>query len=653
MKALPLAIMLSTSAHAFQFEFEPGSKWSASLDSTITYGAMWRLEGASADLTADANRDDANNNFGSGLVSNSIRMISDFELRYTLDSGDSYGVFARGSAYYDDEVQSDTTNDNPYPLLTANGPVNTVNSAQMWGGTLASENAFHKDTVDRIGRGKELLDLFVFAELAQASNHPVSLRVGSQVVNWGESAFIQNGVSAAINPADANKAVLPGTEVKEILRPLGAVYGSVALTENISLQAYIQYEWEESISPAYGSYLSAAPDFASVDGSEQFLAAAEGLVSPIGVPFLSEAAGFSDFASFAAAAGAAGLPPITTVSRVADVEADDDGQWGVALSWYVPELNDTEFGFYVVNYHRKLASFEFIGGDGSASAYTDACVADLPGLGCAVNNLAGAPTGAPAPAPANTPGLAPIMDAISATDYRMTYQEDVELYAFSWNTVIPVSETAVSGEIGYHKDIPVQTTPALTQALGSATWFATGAPRSGDWSTLHDMIVTQVTFNQDLNFVTFADDAMAIVEFGWVHTSGLEDGNVSPTGVVTGSWAGMTPASRDSWGYQAAFTLTWYDGLGRLLPAMSGTDLIATLNLRHDVDGNSPIPGTGFSENNKAATIGVEAIWQNTWSAQVTYTNFWGSSTDTLGQKVDDAVLGDRDNIALNVKYRF
>ena len=38
----------------------------------------------------------------------------------------------------------------------------------------------------------------------------------------------------------------------------------------------------------------------------------------------------------------------------ADVYADNDGQYGVAMRVYAPGLNDTEFGFYYMNYHSRL-----------------------------------------------------------------------------------------------------------------------------------------------------------------------------------------------------------------------------------------------------------------------------------------------------------
>ena len=211
-KLLPILIIAgATPVHAFQFDTPP--KHSAALDVTLTYGAQWRIDDQDDNLVADPNLDDANRNFDEGLVSNGLRAIADFEWRYRADSGNSYGLFARGSAWYDDEVY-DSRNNNDSPI--------TVNSWELYGGTMDRHDEFHPDVEDRSGRDAELLDLFLFADLGSAGDNPSTVRLGRQVINWGESAFIQNGLSSVINPADVSKAVLPGTEVKEILRPLGA-----------------------------------------------------------------------------------------------------------------------------------------------------------------------------------------------------------------------------------------------------------------------------------------------------------------------------------------------------------------------------------------------------------------------------------------------
>ncbi|MCY1294988.1 hypothetical protein D9M69_604840 [compost metagenome] len=51
-----------------------------------------------------------------------------------------------------------------------------------------------------------------------------------------------------------------------------------------------------------------------------------------------------------------GLPDADSnayIPRSGDRDAKDSGQYGVALRWFVPELNDTEFGAYAMNYHSR------------------------------------------------------------------------------------------------------------------------------------------------------------------------------------------------------------------------------------------------------------------------------------------------------------
>ena len=86
---------------------------------------------------------------------------------------------------------------------------------------------------------------------------------------------------------------------------------------------------------------------------------------------------------------------------------------------------------------------------------------------------------------------------------------------------------------------------------------------------------------------------------------------------------------------------------------LTGTDLIWTVNFNQDVDGTSPVVGTGFVDGAKALSTALEASWQNTWSLKLDYTNFFGDGNDTLGNELGDHVLGDRDNISIAVKYRF
>jgi len=606
-KYIPLlALVYAIPGHSFQFNTD--GPVTSSLDVTLTYGAQWRIDDPDSDLTADPNLDDANRNFDSGLASNGIRAIADFEWRYKADSGNSYGLFARANAWYDDKVY-DAKNDNDSPL--------TVNSWQLYGGSMDRYNEFVDDVQDRSGRDIEMLDLFLFAEIAPASEHPATLRLGSQVINWGESAFIQNGLSSVINSADVSKATLPGTEVKEILRPLGAVYGSIALSEGISVSAYVQYEWEEIIAPPYGTFLSPVPDPLSSTGGEKFLLPVAAVAAQMPIP--------QDPSLMSL--------PYIPVDRSSDNNASNTGQWGVSMSWYLPDWSDTELGFYAGNYHRKRATLNFTNYLGVQNIdWTADCIAN-----------AGPAVGSCFP-------LSLFAGAFDQAGYNFDYMEDIEYYGASWNSLIGFTDTAFSGEVIYHKDVPIQTTSLLDGLVPTVVAGArvpgnpnVGQPFEQNIFSRQDMVVTQVTFNQNFNW-SWADTASLIVELGHIYILDLDDDEV---------WAGNTDADTSSWAYRAKFSATWYDGLGKMITALSGTDLIWTLDFNHDVDGTSPVLGTGYTEGAKAVSTGVEAIWQNTWSVKLGYTNFFGDGYNTVGEELNDHVLGDRDFFSLAAKYRF
>jgi hypothetical protein len=606
-RTIPMLLALAYTLPAQSYQFNTQDKVQSSLDVTLTYSSIYRLDDQDDELIADPNLDDANRNFDEGLVSNGIRAIADFEWRYKAEGGNNYGLFSRGAAWYDDEIYDSRNNhDSPF----------TSNSGPLYNGSMSRNDEFTDATEDRSGGDIELLDMFFFADISPTGDHPISLRVGRQVINWGESAFIQNGLSSVINSADVSKALLPGTEVKEILRPLGAVYGSIALNENISISAYGQFEWEETISPPYGTFLSPVPDPLSGEGGENFLLPVGAVAGQL--PFPQDPQYFN--------------LPFIPVDRIGDDSPSDTGQWGAYMSWYIPQINDTEFGFYAGNYHRKRPSVGFTNYRGTID-----------------NDWGPQCFGNAGPAAGSCAVLALAATGFDEASYQLIYEEDVEYYGASWNSVIPWTETAFSGEVMYHKDVPIQTTSLLgglvpTVVEGLPIGSMPGADIEDNIMSREEMVVTQITFNQDMNFLTFADDASLILELGWIHILDLDDDEV---------WSGNTQADTDSFAYRAAFSFTWYDGLGKAVSALTGTDLIWTINLNHDFDGTSPVVGTGFVDGAKAISTGLEASWQNTWSAKLAYTNFFGDGTDTLGNDLGDHVLGDRDNISLAIKYRF
>ena len=47
-------------------------------------------------------------------------------------------------------------------------------------------------------------------------------------------------------------------------------------------------------------------------------------------------------------------PDFLAVQRGGDATPADSGQYGIALRYFAEQLNNTEFGFYFMNYHSRL-----------------------------------------------------------------------------------------------------------------------------------------------------------------------------------------------------------------------------------------------------------------------------------------------------------
>ncbi|MFT0701654.1 DUF1302 domain-containing protein, partial [Citrobacter meridianamericanus] len=86
--------LLGGQAQAVEFSFLD-NEVSGSLDTTLSYGTLWRVQGQDKSNN-DINTNDGNRNFDTGLVSEVYKITSDLEATWR-----NYGVFIRGTAFYD------------------------------------------------------------------------------------------------------------------------------------------------------------------------------------------------------------------------------------------------------------------------------------------------------------------------------------------------------------------------------------------------------------------------------------------------------------------------------------------------------------------------------------------------------------------------
>jgi hypothetical protein len=290
-----VAAVLGGQAHAFEV---PTSDEDLKIrfDNTVKYSLAKRLQSPSAVLTADVNQDDGNRNFKKGaIVSNRLDLLSEFDVKYR-----DVGLRLSGAGWYDAAYKGRNDNDSPF----------TSNSASV------AHDQFTAGTQD-IHRSKlELLDALVFGK-AELGDMLLTGRLGRHTLLYGESLFFGgNGIAAAQAPLDIAKLLsVPNTQFKELMRPVPQASAQLQVNSNLSVGGYYQFRWERDRVPAAGSY------FSGVDildkGGERFL-----------------------------------LGPGFALTRRADREAGDSGQWGLQAR-YRPEGRDVEFGAYAVRYHSK------------------------------------------------------------------------------------------------------------------------------------------------------------------------------------------------------------------------------------------------------------------------------------------------------------
>ncbi|MEZ5501303.1 MAG: DUF1302 family protein [Halioglobus sp.] len=319
-------------AQAMSFDFGEDGDWHLDWDTNVAYTAQWRvakqddsqfqyknLGGDPIDslkrYTVRLNANDGDNNFDRGLTQNKASAVTEMK----LSRGD-YGLFARGRAYYDDVYNNNTdltqtnyrTYNNGFEIVDING--NPLGDTAY--------RKYPKETVNEHRDRIEMLDYFLYAGGELPGDRHYNIRLGSQVINWGEATFTA-GINGLQNRADLIARNTPGVEVKEILLPTGAFYGQVDVVEDVTFEAYYQYEWKKTELNGVGSYFSDR-DFLG-PGAKNFLIA----ISPdtiIGVP------------------------------RWKDEGASDSGQWGAALHWIV--LGDTDLGLYYINAHNKSPAYQ-------------------------------------------------------------------------------------------------------------------------------------------------------------------------------------------------------------------------------------------------------------------------------------------------------
>ncbi len=312
-----------TSAQAVDFSLENG--WQGSLNTNVSLGTSVRAQSQEPSLygwsggirvgkaqpgLGGSNTDSGNLNYDKGdQFSTLLRLTSDLSL-----SKGEMGMFARVKAWHDFTLKGASVN-------AGNRGSNYVLDEPL------SDDGF--DALQKFN-GVALLDAYAYNTF-YAGSTPIQVRVGNQVVNWGESLFIQ-GINQ-INPIDLTALRKPGTELKEAFLPIPSITTNIGLGGGKSIEAFYQAKWTPSNIDSCGTYFGVVETQLTTKSGR---ACSEVLTTVDGRPTLADP-GASNYS--------ARLLTGTWVPMTNGKDGSDANQFGLAFRFPV-EAIDAELGLY-------------------------------------------------------------------------------------------------------------------------------------------------------------------------------------------------------------------------------------------------------------------------------------------------------------------
>lgn len=597
------------------------------LNNTITLGVAIRTEDSDSILISQGNGgtglssnfDDGNLNYDKGdIVWAPIYYNGDLNIRW----GDHAGAFIRGLVYYD-PINNDF---DEKPVLDT-----------------YRERAIRRE----IGYDTDLLDAYLYY-FGDAFGVPYTVRLGRQVLSWGESTFLQFGVNS-INTFDLNKLRLPGAELKNVFLPENLAYLQFDASENLGIGLYYKFESQEIVLEPRGSF------FGQTDGQ-----------SIGGEYFALESKRFSQDE----------LPDGYKTFRREDRSASNDGQYGIGLTWFIP-VWDAEVAVFYQNLNSSLPVT-------SGYALSEDQWRQL-------NEISVGTIGTGIQDPTGLSGLLLVSGLLNADNlseaqierldqiesglggYLLEYLDDIRIYGISFNSSTPIG-VALQGELTYRQDQPFQIDDyeLVYHALDPVRQLA--GPVGG---ALYDQVITPNQLGENNQpgayFPGYRRMDMAQLQF----TASYLFGPRNPFGASQWTVAGEIGAtqvidmpSRSELRFEAPGTNAkggtedvreayYADDFGwglRLItflayPNLFGSawslDPVATFSW--DPKGTPAGPARNFIEDRMAASLSLRFGYLQRWQFEVAYLAQFGVG----GDYHETNQIHDRDIASLGLKYLF
>jgi hypothetical protein len=570
--------MGAVSVDSYGYDFTTGlGDLHGSWVSNLTAGAGIRTKNPSCSLTGDPN------SYGCGAAANvnqwgssdngdlnykkgqpfSTYLSATSELLLTMPS-EGYKFMIRGTAMYDFLVGD-----------TARTPLSSTALAQV------------KYPV-------QLLDLWAEKDFS-LNGHEAHVRLGNQVLNWGESYFASGGINQT-NSVDIQKLLIPGTQLKQALLPAPMLSFAAGLAPGFSTEAYYQFQWNGNRYPPVGTYWSVGNSFG------------RGAVAGTGSTTNGNAAGVDAGTIAGANSGnAATLASINTGLLNGQYAGPPYNSIGILVNTVLPQQYKPQYGIKF-NYRPK-------GVDVNLGFYYE-----------------------------NYTDKSPVLSSLANGTGRFSYLQNRQLFGVSAN--FGLGDWAIGTELSYrpHDAVALSGCFAPNGPLDLNTNGVSGI-NCQQWM---DMKKFQYDINGQLSLtqseypflkLIHADQAVLTAELTWIYYPGLSSSGVTRT--IDGHDVHQAPAA----GY-----FTWLNngsGLGYPITAAAGTSssVGATVDFNWTYDGSvipgwQITPGVTFTDAlygytptftgnylQGAKSVNVYVLFNEnpaTWQAGINYTAFFG-----------------------------
>ena len=574
-------------------------------------------------LPHTANFDDGERNFKKhSLINNRLSTLAEVQFAH-----DNYGAVFSGDYFFDQVYHHPNDHDSP-------DTVNHYGAASHF-----TAGARYYD-----GHRPRLLEAYGYGDWSLWDDGAnLDLRVGKQLVAWGEALFF-TGIALAQSPTDATKAFIPGAEVKDILLPVNQVSMQLGLPGGLSVMGYyhLDYKADEifpvgdfySIQDAVGpgaqfAYGSVNPAFAN-GCSGLFTSIAANLTGQPGIVagINNQLQQIRPGLTLDSACNLNGVPgpllgasPYILSLHGPDIKPTKWGQWGVGAKY--PITQKTALGLFFLRYSDTTPAVQLNPG---CAAFSSVIPLDT----CTVNESV-------------------------PVSYQQKYYDGIHLLGGTFST--SWGPFNISGELNYREGLDMPVKAMIDGEIEPV--YTRGKLVQADLSSI---------FTTNPGFLV--DEIPIVGEVAYIHVLGvdpLQESDVNVAAVSPGS-PGIHPFatvknpiqptgngqdlffSKNAWGYEVL-------ALPKNHNVFSGWDLSYPLSFSAIAKGNPSMAGAFgalFGEGDQRLSVGLGATYLDNLEFGIGYNFFFGDSAKTIrGSDLHEHPYTDRDNATFSVKYQF